>query len=121
MARGHWQIVQARTENGGRGRAGEDGSVARRRAGSRSGRTAARAVGPDLYGVDIKETERGMVVIEVNDNPNLDHDVEDATGKDEVWTRVSTGSSSGSTRKGAPVGRALNPHDLPAGCCCALR
>jgi glutathione synthase/RimK-type ligase-like ATP-grasp enzyme len=28
------------------------------------------------------------VVIEVNDNPNLEHGVEDQIGKDEVWTRI---------------------------------
>jgi len=28
------------------------------------------------------------VVIEVNDNPNLEHGVKDLVGKDEVWTRL---------------------------------
>ena len=49
---------------------------------------AARAIGPGLYGVDIKETDGAIVVIEVNDNPNLEHGVEDQIGKDEVWTRI---------------------------------
>ncbi len=34
---------------------------------------ATQAIGTSLYGVDIKQTENGPVVIEVNDNPNLDH------------------------------------------------
>jgi glutathione synthase/RimK-type ligase-like ATP-grasp enzyme len=29
-----------------------------------------------------------VFVIEVNDNPNLMHDVEDAAEKDEVWRRL---------------------------------
>ena len=39
---------------------------------------AARLIGRGLYGVDIKATERGVFVIEINDNPNLVHEVEDA-------------------------------------------
>jgi hypothetical protein len=41
-----------------------------------------------LYGVDLKETANGFVVMEVNDNPNLEHGIEDAVGKDEVWMRI---------------------------------
>ena len=49
---------------------------------------AARAIGAGLYGVDIKEADDAIAVIEVNDNPNLEHGVEDLVGKDEVWTRI---------------------------------
>ena len=38
---------------------------------------AANLIGDGLYGVDLKMTERGVMVIEVNDNPNLDAGVED--------------------------------------------
>lgn len=31
-----------------------------------------------LYGVDLKETADGVFVIEVNDNPKLDHGWEDS-------------------------------------------
>ena len=27
-------------------------------------------------------------MIEVNDNPNLDHGVEDQVGKEEIWNRI---------------------------------
>jgi len=37
---------------------------------------------------DIKETEHGFIVMEVNDNPNLEHGIEDQVGKDEIWTRL---------------------------------
>ncbi len=50
--------------------------------------SAARAIGAGLYGVDVKETPSGLAVIEVNDNPNLDHGVEDQVGKEEVWSRL---------------------------------
>ena len=39
---------------------------------------AARCIGDGLYGVDLKETKDGVFVIEVNDNPNLDHGWEDS-------------------------------------------
>ena len=49
---------------------------------------AARAIGEGFYGVDIKQTEQGFIVMEVNDNHNLEHGIEDQVGKDEVWTKV---------------------------------
>jgi len=49
---------------------------------------AARCIGDGLYGVDLKETADGVFVIEVNDNPNLDHGYEDSGEKDEVWVRL---------------------------------
>jgi glutathione synthase/RimK-type ligase-like ATP-grasp enzyme len=89
MARGHWQIVKHRPD----GSAHEGGfrtfeldkappeliDIAVR---------AARPIGEGFYGVDIKETERGFIVMEVNDNPNLEHGIEDQVGKDEIWTRL---------------------------------
>jgi glutathione synthase/RimK-type ligase-like ATP-grasp enzyme len=89
MARGHWQIVKHRPD----GSAREGGfrtfdldqappdviDIAVR---------AAKPIGAGLYGVDIKQTDSGIVVMEVNDNPNLEHGVEDSVGKDEIWMRI---------------------------------
>jgi glutathione synthase/RimK-type ligase-like ATP-grasp enzyme len=89
MARGHWQIVKHRSD----GSAREGGfktfdvdqappaliDVAVR---------AARPIGEGFYGVDIKQTENGFIVMEVNDNPNLEHGIEDVVGKDEVWIKL---------------------------------
>ena len=47
---------------------------------------AARGVGVGLYGVDIKASSKGVVAIEVNDNPNLEHGIEDE--KDEVFLKI---------------------------------
>ena len=41
------------------------------------GAMATRLIGDGLYGVDIKQTERGPVVIEINDNPSIEYGVED--------------------------------------------
>src|SRR5262249_37201073 len=49
---------------------------------------AARPIGEGFYGVDLKQTDRGIVVMEVNDNPNLEHGIEDQVGKDEIWTKL---------------------------------
>jgi glutathione synthase/RimK-type ligase-like ATP-grasp enzyme len=49
---------------------------------------AARLIGDGLYGVDLKETKDGIYVIEVNDNPNIDHGIEDEFLGDELYRRI---------------------------------
>lgn len=46
---------------------------------------AAKQIGNGLYGVDVKQTENGVFVIEVNDNPNIDEGIENAVLKDELY------------------------------------
>jgi hypothetical protein len=48
---------------------------------------AARLIGNGLYGVDLKETPSGVYVIEVNDNPSIDGDVEDEVLGQELYRR----------------------------------
>ena len=55
---------------------------------SRVGLRAAQLIGDGLYGVDLKETSDGIFVVEVNDNPNIDHGVEDRGEKDQVWIEL---------------------------------
>ncbi len=89
MAKRHWQIV--RHQDGRRAREGGFRTFAVADAPPevvRVGVAAARLIGRGLYGVDLKETPEGVVVIEVNDNPNLDHDVEGAVLKDQLWRRL---------------------------------
>jgi glutathione synthase/RimK-type ligase-like ATP-grasp enzyme len=89
MARKHWQIVR-HTENGRpvEGAFKTVAIAAAPREVVEIGVRAARLIGRGLYGVDVKKNERGVFVIEVNDNPNLVHDVEDAAERDEVWRRL---------------------------------
>jgi glutathione synthase/RimK-type ligase-like ATP-grasp enzyme len=49
---------------------------------------AANLIGNGLYGVDLKQTERGVVVIEVNDNPNIDKGFEDVALGDELYNLI---------------------------------
>ncbi len=49
---------------------------------------AANLIGDGLYGVDLKQGEHGVYVIEVNDNPNIDTGVEDVVLKGELYKMV---------------------------------
>ena len=85
MARGHWQI---RTETRGTERYGKVEAVPREKAPPEvveAALRAARLIGEGLYGVDLKETAGGPVVIEINDNPNLDIGYEDAADGNAVY------------------------------------
>ena len=49
---------------------------------------AARLIGDGLYGVDLKQIGDKAVVIEVNDNPNIDHGIEDRALGPELFRRI---------------------------------
>ena len=88
MAKGHWQIIKHGPNGAEEGRFK---TLALAEAPPRVievALRAARAIGSGFYGVDVKEAGETIAVIEVNDNPNLDHGVEDQVGKDEVWSRI---------------------------------
>jgi glutathione synthase/RimK-type ligase-like ATP-grasp enzyme len=90
MAKKHWQIVQ----HDANGKAVKEGTSKTFRLVEapplviETAVKAARLIGHGLYGVDIKETDGRVVVIEINDNPNLDHGYEDAAEKDVVWEKL---------------------------------
>jgi glutathione synthase/RimK-type ligase-like ATP-grasp enzyme len=89
MSKNHWQIVKHEAD--GRFEEGTFKTHAVEQAPREVVELALRAtglIGDGLYGVDIKQTERGPVVIEINDNPNLELGVEDAVLKDELYRRV---------------------------------
>lgn len=89
MAKKHWQIVK----HGGNGRAqqGASRTLLVEEAPGDVVDIAVRAaglIGDGLYGVDVKQNERGVFVIEINDNPNLDLGVEDACLKDDLYRTI---------------------------------
>ena len=89
MSKNHWQIVKHEAD--GRFEEGRFKTHAIEQAPAEVVGLALRAaglIGDGLYGVDIKQTERGPVVIEINDNPNIDIGVEDAVLKDGLYRRV---------------------------------
>ncbi|KAA5605253.1 RimK family protein [Roseospira marina] len=89
MAKNHWQIINHRAdgkviEGGFKTFAVEDApaeviDIAVR---------ATRPIGNGLYGVDLKQNEQGVFIIEINDNPNLDTAIEGAVLKDALWRRL---------------------------------
>ncbi len=88
MARGHWQMVKYRPD-GPSMKAASD--VRARQGAGRSRRYRGAGGAPDrgrLLRGRHQGTSDGPVVIEVNDNPNLEHGIEDQVGKDEIWIRL---------------------------------
>jgi glutathione synthase/RimK-type ligase-like ATP-grasp enzyme len=89
MSRGHWQVAK-RDANGkaefGMGRAVALDAVPP--ALLAYAVRAANLIGDSLYGVDMKMTDAGPVVIEVNDNPNIDVGIEDGVLGDELYRIV---------------------------------
>lgn len=49
---------------------------------------AAGAIGDGLYGVDIKQVENKLYVIEVNDNPSIDAGIEDCRIKSDLYESI---------------------------------
>ena len=89
MAKKHWQIVQHRDDGSAvEGRAQTLALADAPNAVLEPALKAARLIGRGLYGVDLKEANGSVCVIEVNDNPNLVRGVEDAAEKDAVWRRL---------------------------------
>ncbi len=89
MAKKHWQIVKHSA--GGKTLEGGHRTLPLGEAPPAVvdvGLRAAQLIGDGLYGVDIKETADGIFVVEVNDNPNIDHGIEDAAEKDQVWVEL---------------------------------
>ena len=48
----------------------------------------ANQIGDSLYGVDLKERDKKAYVIEINDNPNIDVDVEDAIAGMDLYHNI---------------------------------
>jgi glutathione synthase/RimK-type ligase-like ATP-grasp enzyme len=88
MAGKHWQII----DHSGKGRKeGGADTLPLEAAPARVVHTALKAanlIGDGLYGVDLKETARGVLVIEVNDNPNIDAGVEDRVAGEALYRSV---------------------------------
>jgi glutathione synthase/RimK-type ligase-like ATP-grasp enzyme len=89
MAKKHWQIVNHK--NDGSADEGDSRTLPLDKVPPEvldAGVRAASLIGDGLYGVDLKETSNGVYIIEVNDNPNLEHGVEDLAGKADIWNRL---------------------------------
>ncbi|MDT8408039.1 MAG: RimK family protein [Wenzhouxiangellaceae bacterium] len=89
MARGHWQII-----NHGNTRGADEGNVDTLAVGEapdaviRTAVKAAGLIGNGLYGVDLKQIDGRVMVIEVNDNPSIDAGIEDGVLKGALYREI---------------------------------
>src|SRR5690606_32434887 len=89
MAEKHWQIVKHEAD--GKHGEGRCKTFAVDEAPKQVIEIALKAdnlIGDGLYGGDLKQNDRGVFVIEINDNPSIDRGVEDAVLKDELYAVV---------------------------------
>jgi glutathione synthase/RimK-type ligase-like ATP-grasp enzyme len=87
MAKGHWQIYNWSSKNG-KYSSGDHESFPLDLAPKEVIDTALKAanlIGDGLYGVDLKEVDGKVVVIEINDNPNIDEGIEDEILKEGLY------------------------------------
>lgn len=78
MAKGHWQIYDWQSTNDIK--AGDSDTIPIHEVPEAILKVAlkcTRLIGDGLYGVDIKTHGDAIYVIEINDNPNIDHGIED--------------------------------------------
>lgn len=88
MSSGHWQIYD---HDGGEVDGGDFETLPVEAVPKKVVRTAVKAanlIGDGLYGVDLKETDEGVFVIEVNDNPSIDSEVEDKVLGEQLYQRI---------------------------------
>lgn len=87
MARHHWQIVDNKTDREGGFKTIPIGDAPERVV--KVALKMADLVGDGLYGVDLKETKDGrVVVIELNDNPSIDAGIEDAEEGEKLYRAI---------------------------------
>ncbi len=89
MAKNHWQIYNWKSED--KYKDGDSETVAVEQVPETLIKTALKAaalIGDGLYGVDLKVVNGEVYVIEINDNPNVDANIEDQVLKDELYTRI---------------------------------
>ncbi len=89
MSRGHWQIYNHAAK--GEAKSGDFKTFPIREVPNEVIKLALRAtqqIGDGLYGVDLKQIGDRVVIIEVNDNPNIDWGIEDAYLGEDLYRRV---------------------------------
>ncbi|MDR2928181.1 MAG: RimK family protein [Cytophagaceae bacterium] len=89
MAKGHWQIYNH--SHKGKNRVGLVETIPIYKVPPQVLKIALKAtslIGKGLYGVDIKMIGERAIIIEINDNPSLDHEIEDAILGDELYFKI---------------------------------
>lgn len=88
MARDHWQIYNHGSKDESTGGFETMPTFEVPRPVLEAALKACGVIGKGLYGVDIKQVGEKVYVIEVNDNPSIEHGVEDAYLGDELYMMI---------------------------------
>lgn len=88
MARNHWQIFNHGSRRHNFGGCETLPTFEVPRAVVSAALKASKMIGKSLYGVDLKQRGDEVFVIEVNDNPNIDHGYEDRYLGNELYMQV---------------------------------
>lgn len=89
MAQGHWQICNWASSS--KNRFGRSETLPVEEAPASVVKTAlkgANLIGNGLYGVDLKEVNGEVIMIEINDNPSIDVGVEDYVLKEKLYEMI---------------------------------
>lgn len=89
MSKGHWQIYNWKGEE--EDNSGDSDTISIDNVPDSVINTALKAaslIGDGLYGVDLKMIGDAVYVVEVNDNPNIDVNIEDLELKDELYETI---------------------------------
>ena len=90
MAKGHWQIYNwdSKVEDDVMGNFDNIPLDQVPEAVINTALRATKLIGDGLYGVDVKYQNGQAVIIEVNDNPNIDFNIEDQLLKDKLYEKI---------------------------------
>lgn len=89
MASNHWQVYNWKTES--KFKEGNSDTLLVEDVPEAVLKTAIKAatlIGDGLYGIDLKMVNGEVYVIEINDNPNIDSDIEDLVLKDKLYDKI---------------------------------
>lgn len=91
MAKGHWQIYNHGNGSSKKIMNGKDEAIPLEDVPPDILELAlktAKLTGNGLYGIDLKMTDKGPVIIEINDNPSIITGIEDAVAGDALYTKI---------------------------------
>ncbi|MED7820283.1 MULTISPECIES: RimK family protein [unclassified Francisella] len=88
MAKDHWQITNHNKKSTQHGKSEAFAIHQVDKAVIKIALKAAKTIGNGLYGIDIKVIDNKPIIIEINDNPSIDSDIEDAYVGDQLYTTI---------------------------------
>ena len=88
MAKGHWQITNHNKKTTQHGSSEAFAIHQVDKTVIKIAIKAAKTIGNGLYGIDIKIVNNKPIIIEINDNPSIDSDIEDAYIGEQLYTTI---------------------------------